>query len=262
MTRQVAGDPADREWSHDRKRFAADGAIVGPLARQLSELAQRLAPAPTVADAVRHVVEMTKVVVPAADLVSVTLRDPRGKFRTPFHTDALAVRLDELQYEFGEGPCVEATRTPGEGAIDAPDVATSQSWPRWGPPAAQLGVRSVFAVGLFPYSDPPRMGALNIYSSLLDGLAELDRDVAIVLASFAAAALSGTDAVEAAKLESVQLREALLSRDLIGQAKGILMERRGCSADEAFDVLRRTSQDLNLKLSAVAEAVVAHQKPR
>jgi hypothetical protein len=248
------------EWASERERFARDGAIVGPLARQLSELSHRLAPGTSAADVLRHVIEATKAALPAADLVSVTLRDQDGRFHTPFHTDELAVRLDELQYEFNEGPCVEATRTPGAGMIDAPQIAENIAWAQWGESAARLGVHSVYAVGLFPYSDPPRMGALNIYSLLPDGLAELDRDVAVLLASFAAAALSGTDAVEAAKLEGVQLREALLSRDIIGQAKGILMERRGCTADEAFDLLRRASQELNMKLSAVAEAVVSQRK--
>ena len=58
------------------------------------------------------------------------------------------------------------------------------------------------------------------------------------------------------ELEVAQLRQALQSRDVIGQAKGILMERRGISADEAFDVLRRASQSLNIKLTTVAQTLV------
>jgi len=151
------------EWASERERFASDGTVVGPLARQLSELSHRLAPGTSAADVLRHVIEATKAALRAADLASVTMRDQRGEYHTPFHTDELAVRLDELQYKFGEGPCVEATRTPGVGTIDAPDVAENIAWVKWGRSAQQLGVHSVYAIGLFPYSDPPRMGALNIY---------------------------------------------------------------------------------------------------
>jgi AmiR/NasT family two-component response regulator len=78
----------------------------------------------------------------------------------------------------------------------------------------------------------------------------------VILAAHASTALAGTVAATAAELETAQLRQALQSRDVIGQAKGILMERRGISADEAFDVLRRASQSLNIKLTTVAQTLV------
>jgi hypothetical protein len=117
-------------------------------------------------------------------------------------------------------------------------------------------VHSVLAVGLFPDGDGPRMGALNVYSCTRAGLDELDRDVAVVLAAHASTALASTMASSSAELESAQLRRALQSRDVIGQAKGILMERRGISADEAFAVLRAASQSLNVKLTQVAQTLV------
>ena len=126
-------------------------------------------------------------------------------------------------------------------------------------PAAGLGVRSVLAVGLFPRGGAPRMGALNAYSHRPGGLDEQDRDLLLVLAAHASTALAATQATTASELEVAHLREALRSRDVIGQAKGILMERRGVSADEAFDILRRASQSLNIKLTQVAEKLVEHR---
>jgi AmiR/NasT family two-component response regulator len=105
----------------------------------------------------------------------------------------------------------------------------------------------------------PRMGALNLYSLTPGALDARDRDLTLVLAAHASTALAATQACEATDLEAAQLREALRSRDVIGQAKGILMERRGITAQEAFDILRRTSQDLNVKLAQVAETLAARR---
>ena len=99
------------------------------------------------------------------------------------------------------------------------------------------------------------MGALNYYSRTPGGLDDADRDVALVFATHAAVALRGAQVMEAAELRASQLGEAVRSRDVIGQAKGILMERRGLTADEAFDTLRRTSQDLNVKLRDLAQTL-------
>jgi AmiR/NasT family two-component response regulator len=112
---------------------------------------------------------------------------------------------------------------------------------------------SLLATAVLPdATEPDLSGALNIYSRRPNGLDEASRDPALLLATHASLALAGTRAVSRAELEAAQLREAVASRDVIGQAKGILMSRRRVDADEAFDILRRTSQDLNVKLTEVA----------
>jgi GAF domain-containing protein len=245
----VAADPAS-----DRAAEIAEAA--GPLALEFVEVARLLAGETNVQGVLRRIVETAARVVPGADLVSVTLRSPSG-YTTPVETDALATRLDQVQYELDEGPCVEATRTAGLGVTFCADLGGGSEYPRFGRAAAAMGVHSVLAVGLFPHGgDTPRMGALNLYSRQVGGLDERDRDIALVLAAHAATALSATVACTAAELEAVQLRQALSTRDVIGQAKGILMERRKISADEAFDVLRRASQSLNIKLTQVAKTLV------
>jgi len=250
----------EQEWAEERQLFgAASVAESGPLAREFVALAENLMTAGTVAEVLERVIHAAKAVVPGADLVSVTLRDPDDGFRTPVETDVLATRLDELQYRLDEGPCVAATRKGGLGVVHEPDLLRSDEFPRYGPPARELGAGGVLAVGLFPQGEAPRMGALNLYSREPGALGAADRDLALVLAAHASTALAATQACAAADLEAAQLREALRSRDVIGQAKGILMERRGISADEAFDILRRTSQELNVKLAQVAETLAGRR---
>ncbi|WP_433505712.1 ANTAR domain-containing protein [Pseudonocardia halophobica] len=250
----------EQDWAEDRRRFALpDDRTVGPLAGEFVALASALLEAGTVRDVLDRVIRSAKAVVPGADLVSVTLRDPERGFHTPVETEELATRLDGLQYRLDEGPCVAATRREGMGLVHVADLADSREFPRWGPAAAALGVRAVLAVGLFPEGDAPRMGALNLYSRDAGGLDVAERDVALVLAAHASTALAATQACAAADLETAQLRRALQSRDVIGQAKGILMERRGISAEEAFDILRRTSQALNVKLAQVAETLASRR---
>lgn len=250
----------EQEWADDRARFAADGAIAddwsGPLAAEFAAVGGLLLEGTTVGQVLERIVGAAKALVPAADMVSVTLRAESGVYATPVRTDELADQLDQLQYTHDEGPCVEATRTPGAGIVDVPDIDGGPHFPKWGPAATALGVHSVFAVGLFPTNDPPRMGALNFYAFRPGELAGLDPELAIVLASHAATALTATEALTSAELEAAQLRQALSTRDVIGQAKGILMQRRGISAEDAFDVLRRASQDLNIKLAKVATLLV------
>ena len=248
----------DQGTTDDRERLAAmlDAEDVpGPIAAEFMALAAALMDATTVGGVLRRIVEAARSAVPGADVVSVTLRTAEG-FHTPVQTDPLASRLDEIQYRLDAGPCVEATRKPGLGLTFSADLGASTQFGPFGPAAAELGVHSVLAVGLFPDGEGPRMGALNIYSGVRAGLDELDRDLALVLAAHASTALAATMASTAAELEAAQLREALRSRDVIGQAKGILMERRGISSDEAFGVLRAASQSLNVKLAQIAQTLV------
>lgn len=265
-TRSGVGD-----WAADDRRFAVDAAhgnagdaaeladTLGPLAGEFVKLAERLMDDTTVLGVLNRVVHAAKAVVPGADLVSVTTRATGGGFETPVRTDLLAVQLDELQYRFVEGPCVAATLKDGLGVTFDADVGAGRCYPRWGPAAAAAGVHSVLAVGLFPDTDGRRLGALNAYSRDRGGLDEHDRDLLLVLAAHASTALAATLATNAAELEAAQLREALRSRDVIGQAKGILMERRGCTEEEAFETLRQASQSLNVKLARVAETLVENR---
>ena len=151
--------PSEQNWSDDSMQFATGGradagpalfsAEAGPLATEFARLAENLMKASTVHGVLQRVVEAARTAVPGADLVSVTLR-AEDRFHTPVQTDALATRLDEIQYRLGEGPCVESTRTPGLGLTFSGNLGAGREYPRFGPAAARHGVHSVLAVGLFP----------------------------------------------------------------------------------------------------------------
>ncbi|WP_410608169.1 GAF and ANTAR domain-containing protein [Amycolatopsis sp. lyj-109] len=250
----------EQDWQRDKDVFVAndgpDRLAPGPLARQFAQLTSSLLAAPTLEDVLQRVLDATTVMVPAADLASFTLLDADGHFHTPAETDEVATELDRLQYRFREGPCVEAATPGGPAVAIAPELATEPRWPRWAPAAAELGMGSVVSTALI--SGPPTgesSGALNVYSRSRHGLDAADRDVLLLLATHASLAVATTDAVTRAELQAAHLRKAIDSRDVIGQAKGIIMARRGVDAETAFDVLRRTSQSLNVKLAELARTL-------
>jgi GAF domain-containing protein len=237
--------------------FGVEVADAG-LAARFASLTRALLGAGSVAEALQRVVWAARDTVRSADVVSVTLRSPDGVFHTPVETDALATELDQLQYKYGEGACVEAARPDGPAMAVSSDLATDPRWRRFGPAAAERGMRSLLSTALLPEAEPPRLsGALNVYSRHADTFTPRDRDVLLLFATHASLALARTEAVTRHELEVQQLRHAIDSRDVIGQAKGILMARRNLSATEAFDVLRRTSQDNNIKLRELAESLTA-----
>jgi hypothetical protein len=256
---------AEREyWPHDAgtadgvlsPRFGDGGSARGPepLAAEFAQLTRSLLDAENSAEVLDQIVRTAHAVVPGADLVSVTLRSADGRFHTPVDTGPVAVELDQAQYRTGEGPCVDASRMPGPGHIRSTDLAHEPAWPSFGPIAARRGYIGVLSTALMRRSARPS-GALNIYSRRPDALDAHAKDVSLLLATHASLAVSGTEAVTLAELEATHLRAAIESRDVIGQAKGILMQRRGITADEAFDLLRQTSQRLNVKLAELARTV-------
>jgi hypothetical protein len=266
--RTMAGE---QDWVRDKSRFVRDAEValrrqvaptrdhgfpLGPLGQQFATLTYSLLDAETVDDVLDQVVRATVGVVPEAEIVSVTLRSPDGRFHTPVETGAVAYDLDQLQYELGEGPCLDAAIPGGPAVSFCDDLTTTASWPKFAAGAVELGVRAVLSTALIPAPVAPQQsGALNIYSRSPHGLDNVDWDVVLLLATHASLALAGTEAVTRAQLKEAHLAKAIDSRDVIGQAKGIIMARRGVQADEAFDLLRRASQELNVKLVELAETL-------
>jgi hypothetical protein len=275
-------------WAEERRRFVEEdqqlrqvgrvdypagdaipdgGPTISPLIREFAMLSRLLTGPDTedtrVVGMLARVADAGVDMVEGAEVVSVTLRLSDGTFTTPARTDPLADRLDEAQYEVGEGPCVTATATPGFGVAYDPDLADPRAvgdqWPRWAPRAVELGVRCVLCTGIYPADDPPREATVNYYSSVPYALDHADRDTALLLASFAGVALHHSAARTAAELEVANLRKAIAARDVIGQAKGILMERRGYDADQAFETLRHASRTLNIKLRDVAATLASRR---
>ncbi len=175
----------------------------------------------------------------------ITMIRGRGRFETLAASAEVVGQADALQYQFAEGPCVDASTT-GQMVLSA-DLATDTRWPRWGPGAAGLGFLSVLSADLRAGGN--RIGSINLYGSSIRQFSEQESDVARLFAHHAAAALAAVELREG-------LQNALHSRTLIGQAQGILMERFDVQPDRAFTILRRYSQDQNIKLTCVAQTLV------
>jgi GAF domain-containing protein len=168
------------------------------------------------------------------------------RITSPASSNDIPRTVDAIQSEVGEGPCLDAIKE--HEVFQTGDLGAEERWPQFaGRAHEETGIRSILSVRLFIEEDT--MGALNLYSSAANAFDETDVAMAAVYASHAAVAMS------AARREENLERKAS-SRDLIGRAKGILMARSDLSDQQAFDLLKRASQRLNIKLVDVAERVV------
>jgi len=177
---------------------------------------------------------------------------------TPVWTAPKVLEVDSMQYATGEGPCLSAISE--RQMFYAGDLLTDARWPAFGPMAAEAGMRSLLSYCLFGEST---LGALNLYSQYPRAFGATDRAKGLIFATHAGVALAAAgelkDATEALAVETERMQNlqgALASRQVIGQAEGILMHRELISADQAFDLLREASQHLNVKLREVAQYVV------
>lgn len=172
-----------------------------------------------------------------------------GRITTPRLNDEVASLMDDLQVEYDEGPCLDAVRT-GEPVTIVPDLEHETRWPVFAKEAwRRTAIRSVVSERLAVSNRT--LGALNLYSRQPHAFTAAEQSTVWLFTSYAALALY------AAKTEG-ELRHALQTRDVIGQAKGILMARLGVDEDAAFDILRQTSMNLNQRLRDVASDVVEH----
>lgn len=194
-----------------------------------------------------------------AEAASVTLVEAGGAPSTPASTGALAGRMDAVQYALGQGPCLEAATAVEWTALLVRDLRNEVRWPALAAQATATGARSVMSVSLFAGPSPGAggvrhaLGSLNLYASTTGAFGESERDTALLLALYAALALAATEAVNDASERIDQLKEAMATRNVIGQAQGILMERHRLTAGQAFDRLRTASMNLNRKLRDVAK---------
>lgn len=170
---------------------------------------------------------------------------------TAASTDPIVEALHDLQRDGHDGPCLDAVLT--QRAYYATDLATDSQWPAFAASAVALGIRSVLA---YPIVSAGRASALNLYAEMPQAFGAADRARGLLLSVFAGLAVGAADEHERAGQREANLRAALRTRELIGQAQGILMERERISGDQAFALLRDSSQHLNIKLRQVAETLV------
>ncbi|KGN40951.1 GAF and ANTAR domain-containing protein [Knoellia aerolata] len=199
-----------------------------------------------------RVVEAVRRHVTGCDEVGITLLvDARP--RTAAYSTVATLEVDALQYQLDEGPCLDASRLRAEVVADlgVPD----ERWPRFSRAARADGVRSVMALPLI--SGDECVGALNLYGREPHAFDAFEAGLARVAAARVADAVVAVIRLEGALRLAGQLEQAMASRAVIEQAKGVLMAVRGIDEHEAFDWLRMTSQNRNVKLRSLAEQVVA-----
>jgi GAF domain-containing protein len=220
------------------------------LAGRLAELTGMLLEDEALDVMLRRVADLSVAIIPACDAAGVSLaRD--GRVLTYGATDPVTERLDSYQYETDEGPCLDALRVGEPFVIRSFQDETR--WPRYTPKGRRQGVVSSLSLPLVTKKQVT--GALNLYS-LTQSFRGDDVAVAEPFAAQAAVALRNAHAYQRTRDLVDELNEALASRDVIGQAKGILMAQARCGPDEAFDILRQESQRRNIKLRNVAVGLV------
>jgi AmiR/NasT family two-component response regulator len=222
----------------------------------VTALAQILLDGDHISITLRQVAQVTRNALTDIDEVSVTLLDG-VKARTVVFTGQLAVELDERQYQSGLGPCLDASKTGNTVVVDTDDPANH--YPEFSRAAQRAGIHHSVSVAL-PIPDRI-VGALNLYASTLHPIQAHTIELAEAFAQYASVTVANVSTDHETAAQAEQLREALTSRAIIDQAKGVLMERHGYTADEAFTLLVNTSQRTNRKLRDIAAAIVK-QAPR
>ena len=231
--------------SEDQQRPSDGGR--GPLvdvAEALRDVARSLQAEPDLQHVVEGIVAAVTDTVPGAEAAGVSLREGKS-LRTVAATSDLVRRLNDIEHELDEGPCMQAVLAQRSYRID--DMSIDARWPRFAEAARADGIGSMVGYRLF--TNDRTLGALDLYSSKPNAFDAQAEVVGELFAAHAAIALIGSS-------QQAEWQTALSSRDLIGVAKGILMNRERITDDQAFALLVTTSQRANLKIRDLAAWLV------
>ena len=212
---------------------------AGPIAEVVREAIARATPEEAVDAVIKIAVETGP-----CDAASITVDGAGRSVTTLAYSDDRILEADQLQYQFDEGPCVDAAST--NVVLTVPDLASDRRWPRWAPAAADLGIGASLSLHLFTDA---KLGSLNLYSMAPRRFDAADVEAARVIGAHASVVLAHARTRE-------NLSRAMDTRSQIGLAQGILMERYGLNPASAFAVLRRHSQDQNVKMAVLAEQLI------
>lgn len=215
------------------------------LAVRMAELVRQISGSRSVDEVLADVTSAAVELIPRADISGVLLLKSGGEFESLGDTHELAAQLDALQHEFGEGPCANAALQ--QTIVRSDDLRDEPRWPQYAPAAVQRGVLGTLSFKL--YTADRTAGALNLFSFEAGPWDVEAETIGSVFAAHAAAAIL-------AARHGEQLQAALTTRDRIGQAKGIIMERFGVDEVRAFELLRKLSQESQMKLVDIAQRVV------
>lgn len=200
---------------------------------------------------------LAELATQAAGLVAGSLScgmslDNSGRAFTAACSDALAVQLDEVQYQLDDGPCLASMRTGEPVRVD--DTRDDDRWELFGTRAAALGIRSVLALPLMADAEP--VGALSLYAPAPGAFGASETRRAAQFAQHGSGALALASRLASYSTMTSQLRASLASRAVIDQALGVIMAQERCSQAKAFAILRTASQHRNIKLRELAREIV------
>jgi len=217
------------------------------LAEDFGELARSLEEQDDPDVMLAEIIAAAVAIVPGVDEGSISVVTGRRNIGSQAPTGDLPMQVDALQEETQQGPCLDAAYK--QLTVRVADMASETRWPEFARRASQAGAASMLSLQLYVEGD--NLGALNLYSRTPNAFDDESEQVGLLFASHAAVAYAGVR-------KEAQLARAVDSRDLIGQAKGILMERYKISPERAFLVLTRASQNSNRKLHDIATELVRH----
>lgn len=222
----------------------SERSVSGELATQLGDLARELQHEDDLETVLSGIVQAAVELIPGTADASISPVTGRKKIDSQVASGELPRRVDALQSSSGQGPCLDAAYD--DRIVRVPDLSTETRWPDFSRGAVELGARCMLSIQLFVEGD--RLGALNLYGAEPGAFDLESEQIGLLVAAHAAVAFADSQKIS-------QLNEALISRQLIGQAEGILMERYKISAQQAFMVLTRASSSSNIKLRDVAESL-------
>lgn len=215
---------------------------LGGVVRSADELETYLN---TAVHAIQHEVE-------ACDEVGITVLVDMVP-RTAAYTTARTLEIDGIQYAVGDGPCLDAYRHKRENCVNISEG--HDRWPAFVEQVAAYGYEALFAVPLI--SGDEALGALNLYARRTGAFDSFDVSLVQMAAQRCADAIAAAQEIIGARALASQLEQAMGSRAVIEQAKGILMGLRGMSEHDAFEIIRKESQDRNIKVRDLAERIVS-----
>ncbi|TCN54261.1 GAF domain-containing protein [Rhodococcus sp. SMB37] len=215
------------------------------LSRIMADLARSMSDETDLESSLERLTAAAVELIPGADTAGILMVTGPSEFESHAATSELTRRVDKIQAELGEGPCVDA-------ALEAEmthtaDLRSEPRWPRFSAAAVEAGVLSMLSFRLFTHGD--ESGALNLFAAEPGSFDAESMHVGGVLAAHAAIAVLSSR-------KELQFKSALASRDLIGQAKGMLMERFAVRAEQAFQMIVRLSQETNTPVSVIAARIV------
>ncbi|HZA10706.1 GAF and ANTAR domain-containing protein [Mycobacterium sp.] len=233
----MAAGPDEAHLTHHR---------IADIVRELHARAE-----PDADTVIAELAEHAAVEIPGAQYAGITITRDHKHIDTPAATHRYPMLLDKIQQRYGEGPCL--TSAWDEKTIEVSDLEHDARWPAYRRDAlAETPIRSIMAFQLFIADQT--MGALNVYADEPGAFGEESKTIGLIFAAHTSVAWN-------AARRDQQFRKALASRDIIGQAKGMIMERYGVDAVQAFDMLRKLSQDSNTAVTQIAADLVRQANP-